>query len=164
MAVDHNARSNLRDALVSYMKGDIYTFAFDDRNSVYFETKLTEDRSVREIARRLYLIHDDLIDHPISVGSGGWVMLKQVVVFLATDLEIDATATLATLTQSWPFRDESEWLANEHRGSDVRLAEYDPEIHGRWRQPWWNRIPSAVGFAMILGSILVMALAFKLTH
>lgn len=159
MAADRKARTDLRDALISYMSGEIRTFAFDDRNSVYFETKLTEDRSVREIAHILYSIHDDFIDHPISVSPEGWLFLRRVVAFLGTELEIGQTAS--PLPESWPFRDEAEWKANEHLGNERRIPEYDPDIHHRRFQPWWNRIPSAVGFA-ILGTILVVAFILML--
>ena len=68
MAVDRQARTYLRNALVSYMAGAIRTFAFDDKNS---GCRKNGDRSVQEISRFLYNIHDDLIDHPISVTSPG---------------------------------------------------------------------------------------------
>src|SRR5207249_52855 len=42
MAADRKARADLRDALIGYMRGDIRTFEFDDRNSIYFEQGLTE--------------------------------------------------------------------------------------------------------------------------
>jgi hypothetical protein len=32
-------------------------------------------------------MHDDLIDHPISVSPECWQILKRVVAFLGTDLE-----------------------------------------------------------------------------
>jgi hypothetical protein len=95
MAADRKARADLRNALVSYMRGDIRTFEFDDRNSVYFEQGLTEDRSVRDIGRVLWSMHDDFIDHPISVSSDGWLVLKRIVAFLGTDRTAGATSALA---------------------------------------------------------------------
>jgi hypothetical protein len=158
MPADHDARADLRAALVSYMSGDIKTSAFDDRNSIYFEELATDDRSVLEISRRLYNLHDDFIDHPISVTCECWQMLKRVLAFLNTDLEIEAAAT----TQSWPFRDQHEWLTNEHFVYDCKIPEYDPEIHSRRYQFWWNRIPAAVGFSIILGLLVVAAFIFKI--
>src|SRR5579872_5857166 len=105
MSVDRKARADLRNTLSSYMRDDIHTFAFDDRNSVYFEQGLTEDRSVREIGRVLWTIHDDLIDHPISVSPECWPMLKRAVTFLGTDLELAGAAPRAPLPEFWPFRD-----------------------------------------------------------
>jgi len=108
-------------------------------------------------------MHDDFIDHPISVSPEGWQILKQVVTFLGTDLELPPVARRKRLPPFWPFCDESEWLANEQTGSDRRIPEYDPGMHGRWVQPWWNRIPTGVGLAVILGVlavfVLIMALA-----
>ncbi|MGQ0635348.1 MAG: hypothetical protein ACT4QC_12110 [Planctomycetaceae bacterium] len=158
MAADRQARTNLRDALVAYMRGEIRTFAFDDRNSVYFGQRRTEDRSVLEISHALWTIHDDFIDHPISVASEGWMVLQRVVAFLATDLE--ASAVTKPLAPSWPFRDESEWLAHERFSRSCLLPEYDAQLHGRRFQPWWNRIPAPVGIAVILGFLALTILAF----
>ena len=34
-----------------------------------------------------------------------------------------------------------------------RLPEYDPAVHGRPANPWWNRIPAGIGF-LILAALL----------
>jgi hypothetical protein len=44
---------------------------------------------------------------------------------------------------------------------EVNLPRYDPAIHGRPNNPWWNRIPSSVGFA-ILGCLLAVVLILLL--
>lgn len=160
MVADRKARADLRDALVSYMRGDIRTFEFDDRNSVYFEKGLTDDRSVREIGSVLWSMHDDFIDHPISVTPEGWLFLMRVVAFLGTELELAPTARRKRLPTCWPFRDEAEWLANESTGHDTRIPEYDPDVHGRRFQPWWNRIPTSLGVAILLGLLAAMWLIF----
>jgi hypothetical protein len=80
-------------------------------------------------------------------------VFRRIVAFLATDLEIETTPEQET----WPFRGENEWHANEHLVDEVGLPEYDPAIHGRPANPWWNRIPSTVGF-LILGAIVVAVL------
>jgi len=152
MAIDRKARTDLRNALVSYMTGEIRTFAFDDQNSVYFKAT---DVSVQEISRSLWYIHDDLIDHPISVNTCGWAVLRRIVAFLATDLEIEETPKQS----SWPFRDEKEWHASERLVNETNLPEYDPTIHGRQVQPWWNRIPSSVGFAVLAGLVVAVMVA-----
>jgi|SRR5579863_3089702 len=162
MAADHKARAELRDALVSYMRGDIRTFEFDDRNSVYFEKGLTEDRSVRGIGRVLWSMHDDFIDHPISVTPEGWQFLIKVVTFLRTDLELAPAARRKPLPPCWPFRDEAEWLANEPTGNDARIPEYDPYVHSRQFQPWWNRIPTSLGIGIFLGLLAATWLIFGL--
>src|SRR5262249_34981932 len=137
--VDRKARTDLRDALVSYMRGDIRTFEFDDRNSAYFEQGRTEDRSVHDVARVLWTMHDDFIDHPVSVSAEGWRILARVATFLATDLELSPTAAQKHLPPFWPFGDESEWLASERSGSDPRIPKYDPELHAQQIRPWWLR-------------------------
>jgi hypothetical protein len=43
------------------------------------------------------------------------------------------------------------------------LHHNDSEIHAWQLQPWWNRIPSAVGLAIILG-VLVVVLIFRLAR
>lgn len=160
MVADRKVRAVLRDALISYMRGDIGTFEFDDRNSIYFEQGLTEDRSVRDIGRVLWTMHDDFIDHPISVSPEGWQVLKRVVLFLGTDLELPPPARHKRLPLFWPFCDEAEWLANEQPGSDRRIPEYDPAIHGRRVQPWWNRIPATVGCAILAVVTVVMVVLY----
>ncbi len=147
MAVDRQARTDLQNALVSYMVGTIRTFAFDDLNTA---CRKASDRSVQEISRALYYIHDDLINHPISVTLAGWEVLRRVVAFLGTDLE---TGTRQH-EPSWPFHNEEEWHANEHLAREVGLPDYDPAVHGRPAKPWWNRIPSSIGF-LVLAALLV---------
>ncbi len=157
MAVDRKARDDLRSVLVRYMAGEIRSFGFDERISPYHRAKATSDDSVREISRALWLIYDGLIDHPISVTAEGWAALRRTLAFLQTDLEIEETQERA----AWPFRDHEQWLRNERLLNGVRLPEYDPAIHGRPANPWWNRVPSVVGFA-ILGCLLVVVLILLL--
>jgi hypothetical protein len=156
MAIDRQARTGLRNALVSYMAGAIRTFAFDDQNTACCKTA---DRSVQEISRFLYNLHDDFIDHPISVTSQGWEVLRRVVAFLDTDLEI----TTRQQNPSWPFHDEEEWHVNEHLVNETDLPDYAPAVHRRPIKPWWNRIPSSVGFlvlaALIAAVIVLIALS-----
>jgi hypothetical protein len=135
------------------MTGDIRTFEFDDRNSRFFSKKATTDDSVRRISRFLYQIHDDLIDHPISVTAEGWAALRRIVAFLGTDFEIGA----AQQRPAWPFHSHEERLRNERLLHGVDLPQYDPAIHGRAANPWYNRIPSRVGF-MVLGGLLLAVL------
>jgi len=146
MAVDRKARTVLRNALVSYMTGAIRTFAFEDQ---YSPCQDSLDESVRLIARQVWYMHDELIDHPISVTSVGWEALRRTIAFLGTDLDITAQLDGA----AWPFQDETEWHANECLVNELGLPDYDPEVHGRPANPWWNRIPSGIGF-LILAALL----------
>ncbi|MCA9213825.1 MAG: hypothetical protein KDB27_12210 [Planctomycetales bacterium] len=75
-------RRKLRDAIVAYMNCTISTYAFDDLNSECMDSR---DESVRQISRQLYQIHDDAVDHPISVTQPTWNALIRVVAFLDTD-------------------------------------------------------------------------------
>ncbi len=153
MATDRKARADLQNALVSYMAGKIRTYEFVDRNSQFYSRKTTTDDSVHQVARFLYSIHDDVIDHPISATEHGWAALRRIVAFLGTDLEADPTQK----QPAWPFRDQGQWRANEWLVDKVDLPDYDPAIHCRQIQSWWNRIPSTVGFA-VLGCILIAVL------
>jgi len=157
MAADRKARTDLRNALVRYMTGEIQTFAFDDQNS---DCCRATDTSVQQISRFLWNIHDDTIDHPISVSPQGWAVLRRIVAFLDTDLEIETTQE----QPAWPFHDDEEWHANEYLVNVIGLLEYDPAIHARQVHPWWNRIPSSIGF-VLLGGLVVVAviLAFFLS-
>jgi hypothetical protein len=157
MGVDRKARDDLRSALVRYMTGEMRSFEFDDQTSPFQSAKATSDESIRRISRELWTIYDDLIDHPISVTPEGWAALRRILAFLQTDLEIEKTRDRDT----WPFHDHEEWLQNERVLNDVDLPEYDPTIHGRPANPWWNRISSVVGF-VILGCLLAVVLILLL--
>jgi hypothetical protein len=149
-AVDRQARMALRETLVKYMTGAIRTYDFDDQNTALGKSM---DVGVQTISRFLYYFHDGLIDHPISVSSDIWSVFRRIVAFLATDLEIETTPE----QELWPFHDEREWRENEHLVNEVAIPEYDPAIHARPANPWWNRIPSGVGF-LILGGIIIVVL------
>jgi hypothetical protein len=151
-ATDHEKRAQLRAGLVRYMAGNIGTFAFDDINCACRDTA---DASLKLLSKELWLMHDDLIDHPVSVTHEGWEALRRTVAFLATDLQIDT----ASVQSTWPFRDEGEWRSHQHFVEGVQIPDYDPAVHGRPSNPWWNRIPSTLGFA-ILGCIVVLVLVF----
>ena len=151
MAIDRQARSDLRNALVGYMAGTIRTFAFDDQNSA---CRKSADRSVQDVSRELYCIHDDFEDHPISVTSQGWEVLRRVVAFLGTDLEIRTPRH----KPSWPFHDEEQWHAYEYLVNEIGVPDYDPAVHARPANRWWNRVPSSIGF-LLLGGLTAAVIA-----
>ena len=156
--VDRKARKILRDALLQYMTGEIDTFAFDDANC---ECMKSTDASVQKISRFLYNIHDDFVDHPISVTSEeGWGVLRRVLAFLDTDLAIDTTNTPQHRT--WPFHSHEEWHANEHRTNGIGLPQYDPMIHSRPIHHCWDRIPLSVGIALFAALVLGVLLAVNI--
>ena len=157
MAIDRNARMTLRNAIVAYMLGKIRSFEFDDEIEVLRDTKSTSDESVCEIAKFLWNTYDDTVNHAISLTSQGWETYRRVLTFLPTDLEIETMQD----HDAWPFRDHEEWLRNENDLDALNLPQYDPVIHGRHIHPWWDRIPSGVGFA-ILGAILLAVMALLL--
>lgn len=149
MVVDHEARKSLRRAIASYMAGEIRSYELDD---VVFECGKSRDTTVREISRLVYCLYDDMVEHPISVTSVGWGTLRRVLVFLDTELEFDPVADDAT----WPFADQRQWDSNQHRVNGLELPPYDPTIHNRQVLPWWDRIPSSVGFAVLLGLLIAL--------
>jgi len=155
MSIDRRARADLRNALINYLIGAIRTFEFDDHNWPCFKSS---DRSLQEVARVLYSIHDDIIDHPICVSNYAWEALRRVVAFLATDLEIQA----AKRDPSWPFHDEKEWQNHGHFVNELGLPDYDPEIHYRPFQPWWNWIPTWIGFLIIAGAAISIWIVMSL--
>ena len=119
--IDREKRERLRAALAAYLRGELRTFAFDDENCACGDTK---DESLRLISRQLYLIHDDTVDHPISVSEPVWAQLQQIAAFLGTDLEAAAQQHPA-----WPFADEQQWQAHRQLALELALPAYDPAVH-----------------------------------
>jgi hypothetical protein len=151
MAVDRQARKTLRNAIGGYMSGAIRTFAFEGQ---YAPCRNSPDEAVQAIVRHVWYIHDELIDHPISVTEQEWEILRRSFAFLLTDLDFTAKENGAV----WPFEDESSWQANQHLVNGIELPEYDSAVHGRPANPWWNRIPTSIGIlvlAMLLGAVFI---------
>ncbi len=138
-----NDRRKLRDALIAYMNGTILTYAFDDLN---FECLGARDPSVQQVSKLLYQIHDDTVDHPISVTKKTWDALIRIVVFLDTDLAADEN----TDNDYWPFKDESEWNSHRTEISEIAVPSYDPETHALPVHGLLNRIPTLLGFGIIV--------------
>lgn len=142
MTVDRQARTTLRNAIVAYMSGAIRSFAFQDQYSPF---RASPDEAVQEIVRQVWYIHDELIDHPISVLLEGWEILRRTVAFLGTDLDIAPSEC-----RVWPFRDEAEWHLHEHLVDQLDLPDYAPDVHGCPANPWWNRIPTSIGVLILV--------------
>ena len=150
-------RLRLRDVLVAYMRGEISTFAFDDLNSAICDE--SADESARAVCEQLYLIHDDFINHPISVRRKTWNALLRVAAFLATDLVIRDESK----TESWPFQNEEEWLARQSLVEPHNLPAYDPAVHAQSVGSPLRRIPTLVGLGIIAvaaGAMICAATAF----
>ncbi|MES2788018.1 MAG: hypothetical protein V4719_00245 [Planctomycetota bacterium] len=151
MGVDREARTRLREAVISYMSGEISTFAFDDINTACGSQF---DTSLQQISRVLFLLHDDF-DHPISVTFKNWMMLQRIVAFLSTNLEIESPGANAT----WPFGSTVALGAAESTMGDAAIPTYDVAIHCCQVHPWWNRIPSHVGYIILSGILLAIIFA-----
>lgn len=98
MTIDRQARADLRSVLVSYMT------AGTPPSHLMTKTRPSRKawtKSVHEVSQFLYNRHDDFVDHSISVSPHGWTVLRRIVAFLGTELEIEATQD----QPSWPFRD-----------------------------------------------------------
>jgi hypothetical protein len=116
MVADCKTRTRLRNALINYMAGEIRTFAFDECCSDCMDT---DDRSIDELSSFLDVIYDDFTDHSISVSQQGWAVLKRIVAFLATDLEV----AVKKGDFAWPFNDEEQRRAHEHLLEEVGLPD-----------------------------------------
>ncbi len=150
-------RRKLRDSVIAYMNGTISTYAFDDLNS---ECMDSQDETVRQISKQLYLIHDDAVDHPISVSQPTWTALKRIVVFLDTDSEGSQDAA----NDFWPFKDESEWTTQQTKLDEINIPPYDPAIHALPVHGPLSRIPTPVGFgiiAFVIGLLIVVLIAMR---
>lgn len=110
--VDCDERLKLRDAIIAYMNGTIRTYAFDDLNCDCMDSY---DESVRQISKLLYQIHDDTVDHPISVTQTTWDALLRIIAFLETDLAAAPDLDNGT----WPFKDDTDW--NIHRAGIAKI-------------------------------------------
>lgn len=152
MEVDRAARTRLREAVIDYMSGGITTFAFDDINTACGSQF---DTSLQQISRVLFLLYDDFVDHPISVTFKNWMMLQRIVAFLSTNLEIKSPAANAT----WPFGSAVALGAAESPMGDAAIPTYDAAIHYCQVHPWWNRIPSHVGYIILSGILLAIIFA-----
>lgn len=150
MSVDREAREEIRQALISYMAGEIKSFDFDDHISRFRWAKATDDGSVRQICDELWRTYDDFIDHPISVTHEGWLALRRTVAFLTTDLQSEDKPS----KDAWPFHNREEWLRHERLLADADLPPFDPAIHSRPANRWWNRIPTTVGIGILLGLLI----------
>lgn len=133
------------------MAGEIKSFAFGD-HIVRFAWGGTDDRTLRQICDFLWLIYDDLIDHPISATQEGWLAFRRIIAFLNTDLESQNKSE----KDAWPFHDQEEWLRHECLLNEVTLPQFDPAIHLLRANPWWNRIPTTVGIGILLGLLIVV--------
>lgn len=150
MSVDRKAREEISQALVSYMSGEIKSFEFDDHISRFRWAKTTDDSSVRQICDELWRSYDDLIDHPISVTQEGWLALRRTIAFLNTELNIQDKSEKG----AWPFQDQDEWLRHEYLLNEIDLPQFDPALHSRPANAWWNRIPTTVGIGALLGLLI----------
>ena len=152
MTVNETTRESLRGSLVDYMRGDIRTFAFDDANS---ECMKSEDTGLNRISNWLYQIHDDTVDHPISVSRSTWESLRRIVAFLTTRESPAIDATLPF----WPFSSRADWMDNENAVNAFELPEYDVHKHHFKIHGPLNRIPTVVGVIIII-SIVVISFGF----
>jgi hypothetical protein len=118
------------------------------------------DESVRQISKLLYQIHDDTVDHPISVTQTTWDALLRIIAFLETDLAAAPDLDNGT----WPFKDDTDW--NIHRAgiAKINIPSYSPEIHRLPVHGPLNRIPTLVGLgiiAIVIGLIFVGLIATR---
>ncbi len=143
MPVASNDRRRLRDAIIAYMSGTLRTHAFDDLNSACMDSR---DESVRAIAKWLYGIHDDIVDHQISVSQQVWNDLIRVVAFLGTETPASPCQT----EECWPFSKEAEWQAAQKSVESCGIPPYDPAIHARPVHAFLDRIPTFLGIAIIV--------------
>ncbi len=141
-AIACDDRRKLRDAVIGYMNGTISTYVFDDLNC---ECMNSHDESVRQISKLLYQIHDDTVDHPISVTQITWDALLRIVAFLDTDF----AAALEMDNDYWPFQDETGWNTHRTKLEGIDIPPFDPEIHALSVHGPLNRIPTLVGLGLI---------------
>ena len=149
-------RRKLRDAVIAYMNGTISTYAFDDLNC---ECMDSADPSVRQVSKLLYQIHDDTVDHPISVTQTTWDALIRIVVFLDTELAVDDEM----VNDFWPFTGETEWNTHRHRIEDSGIPSYDPNVHALPVHGPFNRIPALLGLGAVVLIIGLLGVALLAT-
>jgi len=156
-AIASDDRRKLRDAVIAYMNGTISTYAFDDLNC---ECMDSHDEIVRQISKQLYQIHDDTVDHPVSVTQPTWNALIRVVAFLDTD----SAGGQDTANGYWPFKNESEWNTHRTKLDEISIPSYDPEIHALPVHGPLTRIPTLVGFGIIAFVIALLIIVLMATR
>lgn len=148
--IDIIERRRLRNAVIAYMKGTIRTNAFDDMNSEFMGSP---DESLRRISGLLYQIHDDMVDHPISVSESTWETMLRIIAFLDTHLE----AAERVDHEYWPFKDETHRDNHCENIVMIDLPSYKPQVHDLPIHSPFNRIPAIVGFGLMALATFLMA-------
>ena len=152
MNCDRAKRLKLRTALSAYMRGEIRTFAFDDANS---ECVNSSDHDLARVAKHLYQIHDDTVDHSISVPQLTWDRLNRVVAFLDTDTQCEQNENLPY----WPFPNNQAWVDQQATNSHLDIPEYDRHLHQIRIHGPLSQIPTPIGVAILI-FIAIIGLAF----
>jgi len=164
MAVDLQARADLASTSIHFMRGEIRSFALDDRITAHLGEGRTGDQSVTELARVLSRYYSDDVDHSISVTQAEWESLKRIVLFLTTDLEIQYDNSRPRPSELWPFGDASELFAHAKAQSDTNIPVFDPRIHSVPIVPWWDRIPTCYGICIIVAAAAVLCTVLTLLY
>jgi len=155
-AIACDDRRKLRDAVIAYMNGTISTYAFDDLNCECMDSR---DKSIRQVSKLLYQIHDDTVDHPISVTRQTWDALIRIVAFLDTDLYAGQNMD----DDVWPFNDDTQWNAHRSKVGAINIPSYDSTIHALQVHGPLNRIPTLVGLGIILAATTLLIVFLSIT-
>ena len=139
------------------MNGTISTYAFDDLNC---ECTDSQDESVRQVSRLLYQIHDDTVDHPISVTLTTWDVLLRIVAFLDTDWIADKAKYNRQLAVQRRYR--MEHAIGQGSMRTRKFTSYNTQIHAlpvhgpatefQHRGSWYNRFGHRVRTPCSFGS------------
>ncbi len=105
-------------------------------------------------------MHDDTVGDLISVTQEPCHALLRIVVFLGTDLNAPEISD----NSSWPFKNIAAW--NEHRSNveEDGIPSYYPDIHALPVHGPFDRIPTLVGFVIIVlasGAIIALLLVTR---
>lgn len=150
-------RRKRRDAIIAYMNGTIRIYAFDDLNS---ECVDSHDEGVRKISKLLYQIHDNTVDHPISVTQATGDTLLRIVAFLETDLTVAADMD----NDQWPYKDDTDWNNNRAAIAEIDVPSYTPQIHRLPVHRPLNRIPTLACLGIIAFVIALIFVGFIATR
>lgn len=70
----------------------------------------------------------------------------RIVAFRDMDLVVDEQMD----NDSWPFKDETEWITHRTKIGEINVPSYDPDVHALPVHGRLNRIPTLVGLGIVL--------------
>jgi len=85
--IDRTARERLARVLRSYMNEEITAFQFDEQLGEF--RRSSPDKTVKSIARDLWVCYDDLKDHKVVASKQTWDYFNRALLLLSSKAEVE---------------------------------------------------------------------------